>query len=256
MSRAVTPEPSTLPAADRLAHVIATHSQGALLARAFRAESPQAPAPPARARPADAIVWAGLALLALSATGGVLGGLRWVKPEPARIEWLEKRIGEHRVVVGSHLLGPRPDNAAREVGMLRLRLTWPGLTPAGPGEPATVHVTLSPLGRQPDIASDPGQLLAMSARFLQPIAWSNPGGLVARGFMPGSPYEDEELFMSQPDGRDFFARCGINAQGDEGCRTVLRHGGLEVALRFPREALTQWPDLLVGTRRMLDELVR
>jgi hypothetical protein len=79
--------------------------------------------------------------------------------------------------------------------------------------------------------------------------------LLTRGFKPGSPFETDELFMSVPDGADFFARCTADIGAtrlDEGCRTVIKHGPFDIALRFPRDALGEWRALTQGVRQLVD----
>jgi hypothetical protein len=139
----------------------------------------------------------------------------------------------------------------REVGMTRLRVTWPELAAAAPGNTAEVHITIGPASP----TTDPRAQFATLARFLMPGAWTNPGGLVARSFKKGSPFDAEELFMSLPDGASFFARCTADLARtwlDEGCRTVLKHGPFDITLRFPREALTEWNALSDGVRALVD----
>lgn len=199
---------------------------------------------------ADGAIWLAIGLLACLAGGGVAGGMWWIRRPAPPPQPVEMRIGAETLVVPSNYKGPRTADMAREVGMTRLRVTWPALTAAAPGEAASVHITVGPA----DPATDPRAQFATLARFLTPGAWSNPGGLVARNFKKGSPFEADELFMSLPDGADFFARCATDVQGqiDEGCRAVIKHGPFDIALRFPREALTEWQALSTGVRRLVD----
>lgn len=207
--------------------------------------------PIAPARSADGLIWAFVFALALIAAGGVATGLWWVKRPPPPPQMLEMRIGAERLVFPSNFKGPRTPDMGREVGMTRLRVTWPELAAPAEGAVAQVHITLGP----PDTATDPQAQFATLARFLTPGAWSNPGGLVVRSFKRGSPFETEELYMSLPDGQEFFARCTADMARvglDEGCRAVLKHGGIDIRLRFPRDALTDWRQLSEGVRRLVD----
>jgi hypothetical protein len=200
---------------------------------------------------ADATVWVFAAMLMLVVAGGLGWGL-WKVRQPALVQApTEIRIGAERLLVPEEMKGPRA-GGAREVGLTRLRLTWPELSPPRPGDKADVHITIGPA----DAQTDPRAQFQMLARFLSPGAWSNPGGLVARGFKRGSPFEADELYMSLPDGAEFFARCTADvgpSRIDEGCRTVIKHGPFDITLRFPREALTEWRALsdravqLIGT---------
>ncbi len=207
----------------------------------------------ARTPPADRLVW-GLSLVILALVAGLTaGGAWWAHRPPPPPTSLDMRVGSERLVVPSDYLGPRRAETGREVGMVRLRLTWPELKPPIGGDKAEVHLTIRPA--DPD--TDPTAQFAKLARFLEPGAWSNPGGLVARNFKKGSPFEHDELYLSLPDGQDFFARCTADIGAtrlDEGCRAVLKHGPFDLALRFPRDALVEWRALSDGARGVVDRL--
>ncbi len=200
---------------------------------------------------ADGLIWGTLGVLAVLAVGGVSAGLWWVRQPPREAPVMEMRVGSEWVAIEPAYRGPLVTDLGREVGLARLRVTWPSLEPASPGAPADVHITLGPA----DPATDPQARFAQLARFLGPGAWSNPGGLVVRSFKKGTPYEADELYMSVPDGRDFFARCAAEVRPglpDEGCFTLIKHGPFDIHLRFPREALTQWQELDRRVRALVD----
>ena len=52
-----------------------------------------------------------------------------------------------------------------------------------------------------------GYIISGDDRFLEPDGWSHPGGLIARAFQAGSPFEGQELYFVAPEGRVFAARC-------------------------------------------------
>lgn len=165
------------------------------------------------------------------------------------------RVGPVVLSVPRALSGPAPEDGQQVVGLVRLRLSWPGLGPVQPDAARIIHVTAMPQDR----INDPANQLAMMARFLTPIAWSNPGGLVARSFRAGSPFEAEELFVAQPDGQAFSARCPSQTTPDsleELCRTTLRHRGIDLAMRFPRDVLPEWEKLTSGVRQQIDSMLR
>lgn len=200
---------------------------------------------------ADWLIFSAVVVLTLLSAGGVFAGLWWVKRPPVPPQILEMRIGAEKLVFPSNYKGPRTADMGREVGMTRLRVTWPELAAPADGDKAEVHITIGPASA----STDPRTQFATLARFLTPGAWSNPGGLVARNFKKGSPFEQDELFMSMPDGAAFFARCTADigvTRLDEGCRAVLKHAGFDIALRFPREALSDWQGLSDGVRKLVD----
>ena len=204
---------------------------------------------------ADGLIWMFVAMLMAIAVGAMMAGLWWINRPPLPPQLVEMKIGTERLIFPSNYKGPRTPDMGREVGMTRLRVTWPELVAPSAGEAAEVHVTIGPA----DPATDPRAQFATLARFLTPGAWSNPGGLVTRGFKKGSPFETEELFMSLPDGGAFFARCTADMGRvglDEGCRAVLKHGNFDIALRFPRDALGEWKALSEGVRALVESFRR
>lgn len=235
----------------------------AALAEAVRTRLKRPPPPLPRADGALLKAAAAIMLLGALATGLALYlGHREVPLEPV-IQ--PARIGSVSLVVPQNLTGTEPDDTSRLVGMVRLRLDWPSLGPAQTGPTALQNrqrllVTLSP----PDKVNDPQTQLSVYARFLTPTVWSNPGGLVVRGFRKGSPYEGDELYVSVPDGRGFAARCPLDAAKsdsarpdlDEPCRVTLRHRGMDVNIRFPRAIIADWELMLGGVRRTIDGLIR
>lgn len=244
-----------------------THA-GAGLTNLVRSRLKRPPPPLPRAdaalfKTAIAIMFAGALAsgLALYLTHRDEGGEPVVQPA---------RIGSIALMVPQNLTGVEPDDSSRLVGMVRLRLDWPSLGPAqvGPAQlgPSQIQsrqrllVTLTPQ----DKVNEPQTQLSVYARFLTPTVWSNPGGLVVRGFRKGSPYEGDELYVSVPDGRGFAARCPLdNGKSDFGrpdldepCRVTFRHRGMDVNIRFPRSIIADWELMLGGVRRTIDGMMR
>lgn len=232
----------------------AVHPAAASIAAAMRTRlnSRVAKAPP---RADGALLkLAGLIIaLAMAGTGAAWWGIE-IDTGPGSASVIA-RVGPVVLAVPRALSGPVPEDGQQVVGLVRLRLSWPDLGPLPNDARQVIHVTAMP----PDRTNDPATQLAMMARFLTPIAWSNPGGLVARSFRPGSPFETEELFISQPDGQAFSARCPGQTTPDgldELCRTTLRHRGIDVAIRFPREVLPEWEKMTTGVRQQIDTMLR
>jgi hypothetical protein len=227
---------------------------GADLTTAIRSRLQRPPPPLPRAD--GALFKAAIAILVI---GAAVTGLAFLAGRPAgdaELQVQPARIGDVALSVPQSLIGPEPDDAGRLVGMVRLRLDWPGLGPAPLHGRNRLLVTLSP----PDKVNEPATQLSVYARFLTATVWSNPGGLVVRGFRKGSPYEGDELYVSVPDGRGFAARCpldtGAGAALDELCRVTFRHRGVDVNIRFPRAIIADWELMLGGVRRTIDGMLR
>lgn len=235
-----------------LPHHLPGHQASALTAmvrtRLQRAAPPLPRADFALVKAGFAIIAAGVAATALATY------LTHRKPEPA--ETLQPaRVGDVALMIPRELTGlDENDGTGRLVGMVRLRLAWPDLGPAHPQDKRRLLITLSP----PDKVNEPARQLATYARFLTPTVWSNPGGLVVRGFRKGSPFEGDEFYVSVPDGRGFAARCPVDTGSnlDEPCRVTFQHRGMDVNIRFPRTIIADWAVMLGGVRRTLDGLMR
>jgi hypothetical protein len=231
-----------------LPHHQATHLATMVRSRLKRPSPPLPRADAALLKAAGAIMLAGLAATAIAfhATRAHDKSATVVQPS---------RIGSVQLMVPRNLTGPDGDDTTRLVGMVRLRLDWPSLGPAEPQSRSRILVTLSP----PDKVNEPATQLSVYARFLTPTVWSNPGGLVVRGFRKGSPYEGDEFYVSVPDGRGFAARCPLDtgaATLEEPCRVTFRHRGMDVNLRFPRAIIADWELMLGGVRRTIDGMIR
>jgi hypothetical protein len=218
----------------------------------MRLQRPARPLP----RADGAMLKAAFAIL-LAGALATAAALYWThrRDEPST-ELQPARVGDVALMIPRNLTGIDDDDRDRSrlVGMARLRLDWPSLGPAAPQSRYKLLITLSP----PDKVNEPARQLATYARFLTPTVWSNPGGLVVRGFRKGSPFEGDEFYVSVPDGRGFAARCPINVGGlvDEPCRVTFHHRGMDVNIRFPRAIIADWAVMLGGVRRTLDGLIR
>lgn len=135
---------------------------------------------------------------------------------------------------------------------LAFLVSFPGFTAINPGHAAgtPIKLTLTRADEGPDPRERPSKLYA---RFLTPETQEGPGGLVQRRFEPESPYDSEELLLTPPDGRAFFARCpkAHRRTLDEECLSIFREGAIDVELRYPRTALEHWDLLFEGARGLL-----
>jgi hypothetical protein len=159
--------------------------------------------------------------------------------------------------------GAPPRNSMSE--RVDLVLRHPAMTAAGIPPSTTTELS----------AQDPRELIFVSilrgdgvidpadrpqdlyGRFLEPDTWQNPGGLLLRRFEAGSPYEDEELFLTPPDGKAFAARCRKPGKGSEGigeaCLWRLRRDGADLQVRFSPDLLPQWEIMSAGISARLAE---
>lgn len=117
----------------------------------------------------------------------------------------------------------------------------------------TIFVVVAPDDRSLDPAERPAKLYAP---FLDPVGFAKPSGLVARRFQDSSPYQGEELFMTPPEGRAFWARCPApdakTASDPAGsCLTEMRLDGLNLTVRFDPSLLPEWERLRGGVATLL-----
>ena len=142
---------------------------------------------------------------------------------------------------------------------LDLVLAMPDFSPAGPRASSMpleklVFLTL----RQQDEKVEPRDKPAkLYARFLSPAIEVHPAGLIVRGFEPGSPYDGEQIYMTPPEGRAFWARCAAaTAQLPATCISEARIAGLDMRLRFKPEMLAEWEAMTTGAVRLVEEMAR
>jgi hypothetical protein len=121
-------------------------------------------------------------------------------------------------------------------------LTKPGST-ARPKDSIFISIEASGEGTDPVNRTE-----ELYSRFLTPEATPLESGLVKRVFRDRSPYNDEVLYVSAPDGRAFAARCGpVNARNiDAVCLWLVRHRGLDVQIRFDPSLLPRWEAIAAG----------
>ncbi len=110
--------------------------------------------------------------------------------------------------------------------------------------------------RPADPRLDPAERTSrLYLRFLVESSWSHPGGLIARQFEDGSPFEGDELFYTPPDGRDFAARChrpDPSLEAPNTCIASFRTRAIDVELRFSAGLIAQWRTLIAGARGLIE----
>jgi hypothetical protein len=117
-----------------------------------------------------------------------------------------------------------------------------------------VLLRIAPSDQSLEPSERPNQLYA---RFLSGDIWTNPGGLQLRQFEAHTPYEGEELYISQPDGRDFAARCPtVLKQSDTGrmCIWEMRKDGVDVVASFSPVHLTEWENVVTTVHETMSAL--
>jgi hypothetical protein len=161
---------------------------------------------------------------------------------------------ERRAVRGEPL--PASD---RPVARTRIDLIyqWPDFQPGYPRSSDTlsqrdsfVFIALQPADNTLEPTRRPAELYG---HFLTADTWSNPGGLLMRRFDASSPYNDEELYLAAPEGREFSARCAKpdDRSGAETCLWLLRFGDVDVHVRFAPVRLSDWRRLSASLERVL-----
>ncbi|MGL4324907.1 MAG: hypothetical protein ACRCTD_12790, partial [Beijerinckiaceae bacterium] len=100
---------------------------------------------------------------------------------------------------------------------------------------------------------------ALYGRFLDGDTVSNTSGLIMRRFKTSSPYADEELFVSPPDGEEFTARCprqdavgNINGR----CLAQFRVGQVDMTVNFDAALLSEWQQVRDGAVNLIARALR
>jgi hypothetical protein len=203
----------------------------------------------------------GVAVVALLAAGA---GLFTVFSHRAEAPTASQAlIGAARLTLPSGYFRPQ-SRGGGALDQLALAAFFPDFTPAGEVSDVTrdtnlperfeklVFLTIRASDSGLDPADRPARLYA---RFLEPDGWSHPGGLVAKSFQAGSPFEGQELYFVAPEGRDFAARCRLPDQTQKtpnSCVYDFRVDNLDVEMRFPAALLSEWERLNAGARGLIE----
>ncbi|MEH3148212.1 MAG: hypothetical protein PGN34_23435 [Methylobacterium frigidaeris] len=71
-----------------------------------------------------------------------------------------------------------------------------------------------------------------------------------RRFRTGTPFEGEDLYLAQPNGNRFAARCATALPDPQGaCLSEVRIGDLSLRVRFAAGRLPFWNEALAGLER-------
>lgn len=145
---------------------------------------------------------------------------------------------------------------------LDLAFQWPGLQPPEPSaKPARPAELRSADQLFVSIARSQGSLplgeriKTIYPRYLAATAFAGPRGLTGVAFREGTPYQGEDLFYDAQAVERFLVRCTRdNALTHGTCMLDRRAGATELTVRFPRDLLDEWPQLLDGLDMLLSSL--
>ncbi|RVU21690.1 hypothetical protein [Methylobacterium oryzihabitans] len=191
---------------------------------------------------------AGVAAAALFAGSLALTGLAtaWMvrPPAPAQTRTVSTLSGAPLTLPAAWFV--RPGAAAGATpDRLDLAIPWSALSASGGDD--RLHVTAT---RAPDTAAPLGPARRY-ARFLTAEVRATPDGLMQRRFRTGSPFEGEDLYLAQPDGNRFAARCATALPDPQGaCLSEVRVGDLALRVRFAEARLPFWNEALAGLERI------
>lgn len=177
---------------------------------------------------------------------------------PARADWpVKMMIGKSALEINSSYMRRGPQRAGGLLERADLILQWPDFRAAelvtrdadgNPGPARTADHLLVSL-RAAEGADPAHHAVALYGRFVESDAWTSGTGLVMRRFKPGSPYADEELFISPPDGGEFTARCPrqtVEGSVNGRCLAQFRVGALDMTVNFDATLLGDWQHLRDG----------
>lgn len=142
-----------------------------------------------------------------------------------------------------------------------LAYLWPSLLPPDPALKPTPDNPIDPNERLfVTIASGettfpmPERVQSIYPRYLTDTAVPRDGGLTARAFRDGTPYQGEDLLTNED--LSFLARCSRKGIGNAGiCLYERRIGEADVTVRFPRDWLADTPALIAGLDRLFAKIV-
>jgi len=143
---------------------------------------------------------------------------------------------------------------------------WPSLEPPDPAVKAGPVASAKAIDRVFVTIASFGNTLAIKERFdsiypryLDPSIATEPGGLAARPFRDGTPYQGEDMLYDSTNPERFLVRC--TRDGREGrseaigmCLFEKRIDKAELTARFPREWLSEWSEVAQGLETLIARL--
>jgi len=143
-----------------------------------------------------------------------------------------------------------------------LSFAWPSLEAAGGPKHAGAEASeeaVPPIDRlflsisahhdslAPDI-----RLRTIYPRYLEKASVPGEDGLTLRAFRDGTPYSNEDMFLSNAPA--MVTRCTRDAATPGTCLSERRIDGADLTFRFPRSWLAQWRDIAGAMDRLTAQL--
>lgn len=145
---------------------------------------------------------------------------------------------------------------------------WPSLTPPDPAVKADpvasanhsqslavdrVFLSVASYGNTLPVID---RLRTIYPRYLESTIAMEPGGLTARPFRDGTPYQGEDILYVNSNPERFIVRCTRDdARGTIGmCLYEQRAGEADITARFPRAWLSDWTSVADGLERLIQRL--
>ena len=123
----------------------------------------------------------------------------------------------------------------------------------------TVEETLQPIDRiflsisaHHDTLAPDTRMRTIYPRYLVQATPTGQDGLTMRAFRDGSPYSNEDLFVTNAP--NLTARCTRDAATPGMCLSERRIDGADLTFRFPRSWLAQWRDIANAMDRLTLQL--
>lgn len=198
---------------------------------------------------------------------GAIGFAMWRPSPPSVFRPTSIKIGPRALELDAQLMRSGPQRAGGALDRADLIIQWPGFGPAAlvahdergraVAPDSRFHLLISL--RQADGVDPATRALTVHGRFVESEIWSNPGGLIARRFKPGSPYEGDELIMT-PEGREFAARCPLQTANNDPptsrCLALFRVADIDATVSFDPTLLPEWRRLREGVLSLVGRALR
>jgi len=143
-----------------------------------------------------------------------------------------------------------------------LSFAYPSLDAAGAPKHAgaeTAEAAIQPIDRiflsisaHNDTLAPDVRARTIYPRYLEKVSSQGDDGLIARAFRDGTPYSNEDLFVTATPA--MVARCTRDAATPGMCLSERRIDGADLTFRFPRSWLAQWRDVAGAMDKLTTQL--